>query len=217
MKDLKLDFLCLSIITIKLHSQIISFFIVVLHHFTITITHNISIIKQHDRGGKGSKFNWHKQCGNSVVIRIVIAQWRDLVRCGKVFVAVEYSLYFFLYFGIFNNPFFLSPFVKCDRGWAGGCHLCANGSMHYNMLFWIVVHFLPNAHNSNWILCRLNNEIKLFRLDPIMISTYLQIDILAEISSLGRKNGPLSQSLPSALIGHKKRYYSAPLIWSRAG
>ena len=73
MKDLKLDFKCLSIITIKLHSQIISFFIVVLHHFTITITHTISIIIQQDRGGKGSKFNC-KQCGNSVVIRIVIAQ-----------------------------------------------------------------------------------------------------------------------------------------------
>ena len=44
-----------------------------------------------------------------------------------------------------------------------------------------------------------------------MISTYLQIDILAEISSLGRKNGPLSQSLPSALIRNKKRYYGATI------
>ena len=79
--------------------------------------------------------------------------------------------------------------------------------------------FSPTAHNSNWVLCRPNNKRKFFRLDPIMISTYLQIDILAEISSLGRKNGPLSQSLPSALIRHKKRYYSATIriknkIWN---
>ena len=66
--------------------------------------------------GRGLGLTVGKQCGNSVVIRIVIAQWRDLVGCGKVFFALEYSLYFFLYFGIFNNPFFLSPFVKCDRG-----------------------------------------------------------------------------------------------------
>ena len=61
--------------------------------------------------------------------------------------------------------------------------------------------------------------MKLSKSDPIMIWTYLQIDILAEISSLGRKNGPLSQSLPSALIRHKKRYYSATIriknkIWN---
>ena len=84
--------------------------------------------------GRGLSLTVGKQCGNSVVIRIVIAQWRDLVGCGKVLFAVEYSLYFFWWYAL-NIPFFLSPFVKCDRGLAGGCHLCANGSMHYNMLF----------------------------------------------------------------------------------
>ena len=123
----------------------------------------------------------------------------------------------FTFWLCFQYSFFSFSFVI--EGLAGGCHLCANGSMHYNMLFWIVLQFLPTAHNSNWVLCRPNNKRKFFRLDPIMISTYLQIDILAEISSLGRKNGPLSQSLPSALIRHKKRYYSATIriknkIWN---
>ena len=46
--------------------------------------------------GRGVGLTVGKHCGNSVVIRIVIAQWRDLVGCGKVFFAVEYSLYVFV-------------------------------------------------------------------------------------------------------------------------
>ena len=51
-----------------------------------------------------------KQYGNSVVIRIVIAQWRDLVGCGKVFFALEYYISFF--FGMLS----IFPFSLCDRG-----------------------------------------------------------------------------------------------------
>ena len=60
--------------------------------------------------GRGLGLTVGKHCGNSVVIRIVIAQWRDLVRCGKFFFALEYSLYFFAMLSIF-----LFFFLLCDR------------------------------------------------------------------------------------------------------
>ena len=59
--------------------------------------------------GRGLGLTVGKQSGNSVVIRIVIDQWRDLVRCGRVFFALEYSLYFLAMLSIF-----LFFFLLCD-------------------------------------------------------------------------------------------------------
>ena len=83
--------------------------------FCITITIVISFLLWFNmtEEGRGLSLTVGKQCGNSVVIRIVIAQWRDLVRCGRVFFALEYSLYFLAMLSIF-----LFFFLLCD--WRSG-------------------------------------------------------------------------------------------------
>ena len=72
MKDLYMDLKCLSIITIRntfsdyflFHCDFASL-LLLLYHFYYN--------------GRGQGLTVGKQYGNSVVIRIVIAQWRDLV------------------------------------------------------------------------------------------------------------------------------------------